>query len=127
MKPIKLIINTESQKYPIIIGENLISKISLFMKNNSIQFKKCLMVVDKNIPKKTFLKLKKSLKSKNIFVCFIKASEKNKNHKTVNHILEILLNKNFSREDCLITIGGGITGDVGGFAASLFNFATFKY
>ena len=54
MKPIKLIINTESQKYPIIIGENLISKISLFMKNNSIQFKKCLMVVDKNIPKKLF-------------------------------------------------------------------------
>jgi 3-dehydroquinate synthase len=31
-----------------------------------------------------------------------------------------LLDKNFSRQDCLITIGGGITGDVGGFAASLF-------
>ena len=31
-----------------------------------------------------------------------------------------MLNKNFSREDCLIAVGGGITGDVGGFAASLF-------
>ena len=31
-----------------------------------------------------------------------------------------MLKKNFSRQDCLITIGGGITGDVGGFAASLF-------
>jgi 3-dehydroquinate synthase len=38
----------------------------------------------------------------------------------VNEILKILLNKNFSRQDCLITIGGGITGDVGGFASSLF-------
>ena len=38
----------------------------------------------------------------------------------VNKILQILLNKNFSRQDCLITIGGGITGDVGGFAASLY-------
>jgi 3-dehydroquinate synthase len=38
----------------------------------------------------------------------------------VNDILKILLDKNFSRQDCLITIGGGITGDVGGFAASLF-------
>jgi 3-dehydroquinate synthase/shikimate kinase/3-dehydroquinate synthase len=31
-----------------------------------------------------------------------------------------LLNKNFSRNDCLISIGGGITGDISGFAASLF-------
>ena len=48
------------------------------------------------------------------------ANEKNKNINYVNKILKILLNKNFSRQDCLITIGGGITGDVGGFAASLY-------
>ena len=40
--------------------------------------------------------------------------------KTINSILQILLDKNFSREDCLIAVGGGITGDVSGFAASLF-------
>jgi 3-dehydroquinate synthase/shikimate kinase/3-dehydroquinate synthase len=34
--------------------------------------------------------------------------------------LDILLTKNFSREDCVISIGGGITGDISGFAASLF-------
>ena len=50
----------------------------------------------------------------------IDINEKNKNQKTINKILEILLNKNFSRQDCLIAIGGGITGDVSGFAASLF-------
>ena len=33
--------------------------------------------------------------------------------------MEILLRRNFSRQDCLITIGGGITGDLGGYAASL--------
>ena len=31
-----------------------------------------------------------------------------------------MLNKNFSREDILISIGGGITGDIAGYAASLF-------
>ena len=31
-----------------------------------------------------------------------------------------MLKENFSRNDCLISIGGGITGDVGGFAASIF-------
>jgi 3-dehydroquinate synthase/shikimate kinase/3-dehydroquinate synthase len=44
----------------------------------------------------------------------------NKNFNSANKILDILLNKNFSREDCVISIGGGITGDVSGFAASLF-------
>ena len=37
-----------------------------------------------------------------------------------NDILEFMLNKNFSRTDCLIAIGGGITGDISGFAASLY-------
>ena len=40
--------------------------------------------------------------------------------KNVNKILQFLLDKNFSRNDCLISIGGGITGDTSGFAASLF-------
>ena len=31
-----------------------------------------------------------------------------------------MLNKNFSREDILISVGGGITGDIAGYAASLF-------
>ena len=48
------------------------------------------------------------------------SNEKNKNLDTINKILQILLNKNFSRLDCVMTIGGGITGDVGGFAASLY-------
>ena len=34
--------------------------------------------------------------------------------------MDILLTKNFSRDDCVISIGGGITGDISGFAASLF-------
>ena len=49
MKPIKLIVKTNSEKYPIIIGRNLISNLSQILKKNSINFKKCLLVLDKNI------------------------------------------------------------------------------
>ena len=120
MKPIKLIVKTKSQEYPIIIGSNLVSKVALLIKNNSIKFNKCLLLVDKNVPKKIVIKIKKTLKNKDIFFHFINANEKNKNQKTINNILKILLDKNFSRQDCLIALGGGITGDLGGFAASLF-------
>ena len=120
MKPIKLKVKTKTQQYPIIIGSNLLLNISKIIKENSINFKKCLLVVDKNISKKIVLKLKKSLIKKNVYVYFLKASEINKNLNTVNKILDVLLNKNFSRKDCLISVGGGITGDISGFASSLF-------
>jgi 3-dehydroquinate synthase len=120
MKPIKLKINTKTQTYPIIIGSNLVSNLSNIAKNNSLNFKKCLLVIDKNISSKIITKVKKSLIKKNLTMYFFKASEKNKSQNSVNKILEILLSKNFSREDCLVSIGGGITGDISGFAASLF-------
>ena len=120
MKPIKLEINTINQKYPIIIGSNLSSTVSKIIDNNSINFNKCLLVVDTNVPKKIISKIKKNLNKKKLYIYFFKANEINKNLNTVNKILNILLNKNFSREDCIISIGGGITGDISGFAASLF-------
>ena len=120
MNTMKLIVKTDTQNYPIIIGSNLISKFPLLIKNSSIQFNKCLLVVDKKIPKKMIFKLKNSLKKKKIYLYFINAKEKNKNLRTTNEIIKILLDRNFSRQDCLIAIGGGITGDIVGFAASLF-------
>ena len=120
MKTVKLIIKTKTQKYPIIIGPNLISKLTLIMKYNSIHFDKCLFLIDSKVPKKAVSKLKKNFKNKKQYFHSIIADEKNKNQKTIDNIIEILLNKNFSRKDCLISVGGGITGDIGGFAASLF-------
>ena len=60
------------------------------------------------------------LNNKDLYIYYIKANEKNKNQRTTSEILEILLRRNFSREDVLISLGGGITGDVAGYAASLF-------
>mgnify|MGYP001263888084 CR=1 FL=1 len=120
MKQIKLIIKTNTQKYPIIIGSSLITNISSILKKNLIKFQKILIIVDNKVPKKFVNIIKKSLDKKKYNLLFINANEKNKSQKTLNNILNILLDKNFSRKDCLITLGGGITGDLGGFAASLF-------
>ncbi len=120
MNQIKLNIKTNTQKYPILIGNKLSANISQIIKSNSINFNRCLLVVDKNVPKKFVYIIKKSLKKKMSYIYYLKANELNKNMNSINKILEILLNKNFSRDDCLISIGGGITGDISGFTASLF-------
>ena len=120
MKPIKLNVKTRMHNYPIIIGSSLIGNLTKIFNKNSIRFNKCLLVIDKNVPKKMINKITKLLKRKKTCVIFFAASESNKNLKSANKIVEFLLKNNFSREDCLISIGGGITGDLSAFAASLF-------
>ncbi len=120
MKPIKLNVNTQNGKYPIIIGSNIIKDIFPYFKKNSIDFNQCLLIIDKKVPNIMITKITKSLKKKKISRFKFDANEKNKNVIIINKILQILLNKNFSRLDCVIAVGGGITGDVAGFAASLY-------
>jgi len=120
MRPIKLIIKTNSERYPIIIGHNLIYDLPIFLKNHLLPSNKFLLIIDKKVPKRFISIIEKSLKKVKIYKFFFSANEKRKNQKSVNKILTVLLDKNFSRQDCLISIGGGITGDVSGFAASLF-------
>jgi len=120
MNTIKLKINTKSNKYSILIGSGISSKLLKILNDNSIKFNKCLLVIDKKIPKFLINKIIKSLNNKKKIITFFNANEKNKNQLSVNKILKILLKNNFTRHDCLISIGGGITGDVSGFAASIF-------
>ena len=119
MKQAKLKVKTKNGQYPIIIGSNLISKLSRIFKDNSITFNKCFILIDKNLKKKIISELTKSIKQKKI-ICVFNSSEKNKNINSVIKILNLLQKNDFNRNDCLITIGGGITGDTGGFAASLY-------
>ena len=120
MKAIKLKVNTNLESYQIIIGSNLIKNLNQHLNKNKITFNQCLLVIDNNVPNKMISKITSSLKKKKVSKFIFKANEKNKNIKFINKILQILLNKNFSRQDCIISIGGGITGDVAGFAASLY-------
>ena len=71
MRITKLTIDAKSGKYPIYIGNELINNTSKILLENSIAFSKCLIVFDKNVPKKNLINLKKSLKKKrNIYIFF---------------------------------------------------------
>ncbi|MDA9663291.1 3-dehydroquinate synthase [Candidatus Pelagibacter sp.] len=119
MKKTSLKVRSKNHEYKIIIGNNLLVNFETIIKKNSVNFNKCLIVVDNNVPKNKLKKLKIAKNKKKIFYIF-KSSEKNKNQKNTNKILDILLKENFYRNDCLISVGGGITGDVCGYAASIF-------
>ena len=46
--------------------------------------------------------------------------EKSKNIKNIIHINDKLSKNNFSRDDLIVSLGGGVVGDLSGFAASIF-------
>ena len=116
----RLSVKTKDKSYPIYFGVNNCYKINKILVQNRINPKKLMVIYDKNIPKKIISKFKKKLnKNENIFLG-LKFTEKVKNLNTVKKILDILGKNNFNRNDCIISMGGGIAGDICAFAASIY-------
>ena len=120
MKSHKIKINTKSKKYSIFIGPKLINKLDKILISQKISLPKVMVVIDKNIPSKFKSILIKKLNSRFIKKYIFIANERNKNQKNVNLIQNILFKNRFNREDCIVAFGGGITGDVVGYCASIY-------
>ena len=110
----------KSEKYSIFIGENTINLLTKKIKTLCPETKKIGVIFDKNLPSKYKQKLKKKLKRYEVtFLPFV-ANEKNKSLTKTYSLLNILLSKNLKRSDLIIGFGGGITGDVTSFVASIY-------
>ncbi len=111
---------TLSDNYSIIIGSNILGLLKERIRSLCPKTKKIAIVLDKNVPSKFKENLKKKLNSYDLTFFRYDPSEKSKNLNTVNFFLNKLLANNFNRSDLLIAVGGGVTGDVAGFIASIF-------
>ena len=120
MKNQKINFKNKTQNYSVIIGKNSTSLLPKMIRSICPKTKKIALIVDKNIPAKFKKNLKSKLKNYKLLFLPFNASEKSKSLKTVDHYLSLLLSKNFNRSDLIIAVGGGITGDVTGFIASIF-------
>ena len=120
MKNQEIKFNNQKSKYSILIGKNALNELPRKIKLLCPNAKNVALILDKNIPSKFKKIIKNKLKNYNLLVLPFSANEKNKSINIVNHYLKILLSKKFNRSDLLIAAGGGITGDVAGFVASIF-------
>ena len=120
MKIQEIKFKSENHNYSIFIGKNTLNLLPKKIKLLCPKTKKIALIIDKNIPTKFKNNLKRKLKNYKILFLLLNANEKNKSTKTVDFYLKILLSKNFNRSDLIIGVGGGITGDIAGFVASIF-------
>ena len=109
-----------AHNYSLFIGSNTLNLLSNNIKRLCPKTQKIALIIDKNVPL-TFKKfLKKKLGNYSLLFLIINANEKTKSLKTVNFYLNKLLSKNFNRSDLVISIGGGIVGDIVGFTSSIY-------
>ena len=119
MKTTNLQVKNLNSNYSIVIGKNILSKIPGKIKTICPGAKKIALIIDKKIPKKFKDKLINILKRYDVYIFEYSVNEKFKSFSTVEKLVEKCLLNNFNRSDILISFGGGILGDLGGFAASI--------
>jgi len=106
------------RSYPIYIGKALLGKATLVRPH--IKGRQVLVVTNETVAR---LYLEKTLAA---FADFQTASvilpdgEKYKNLDVLNQIFDALLNQRFDRKTTLVALGGGVVGDMTGFAAACY-------
>ena len=107
----------KKDKYKIIIGRDAISKknLGLLIKEH----KKLLIISDNGIPANIINKVTSICKtSSKVSSLILTKGEKAKSLENFQKILNFLAQNNFDRSDAIVALGGGVIGDISGFAAS---------
>ena len=104
---------TNSRSYPIIIKEGALNESKTLLKEHLGAGRRYFVITNKTIAK-IYPEFLKGFEN----VIEIEDGEKFKNFKTFEYIISRLLKAKIERGDCIIAFGGGVVGDLAGFAAA---------
>jgi len=122
MKRIKVNLDKQSStSYEICIGHNILDRIGLVISKSNLA-RHYIVITDSNVSSLYREELLTALKNVNLNVDLIEfpAGEISKNTDTVLTIIKKLINLGADRNSALIALGGGVTGDMTGFIASIY-------
>lgn len=106
-------VNTK-EKYKVYIENGILDNAGEYLDLD----RKVLIVTDSNIPEEYVNKIKNKCREPYVYV--FKAGEESKNLDTFKDILKTMLENSFARGDAAVAVGGGVCGDMTGFAASCY-------
>jgi len=114
----KVNVNLGDQSYPILIGSNLLGDSSLI---NPYLGKGKLVVVTNEVVAPLYLEAVKSmLGGRCAGEIILPDGEQHKNLEVISEIYDYLLRNKFDRHTTLLALGGGVIGDITGFAAATY-------
>ena len=108
------------RSYPIHIGTGLLKRLDLILPH--IKQKKVVVVTNTTVAPLYLAMLRSTLESGGISVLpvVLPDGEQFKTWETLNQIFDALLGSRCERGTTLISLGGGVIGDMGGFAAACY-------
>ena len=110
-----------SVEYAILIGRGILGQLGEEIKKR-IQPCKAAIITDTTVEKLYAEKTELSLREAGFTTCrFVyPAGEQSKHIGTLSDILEFLAEEEMTRQDIIIALGGGVCGDMAGFAAAVY-------
>ncbi len=119
--PFSVTISGASGPYRVLVGRGLLDSLASLLEEYAPAHRYAL-VSDSNVAplygEPTILRLKDAGLNAELFT--FEAGERNKNRTTWSDLTDRLLAAGFGRDSCLIAMGGGVTGDLGGFVAATY-------
>lgn len=117
----KLYVDLKENSYNIFIEKGILNTIGEKIKD-IYKGKKVFILTDENVNKYYGNKVKESLEKEGFItkIMVLKPGEETKSFNTLPEIYNGLLDFKLNRKELIITLGGGVIGDLGGFAASSF-------
>ena len=112
----ELSVELGERSYPIYIGEGGLSNPDLFSPH--IRGQKVMIVTNDVVGPLYEHILRETLKNYDVDSVVLPDGEEHKNWSTLNLIFDALLEKQHSRHTTIIALGGGVVGDMAGFAAA---------
>ncbi len=113
-------VNLGERSYPIYIGQHLLNDTSIL--TQAIQAKRVVIVTNTVVAPLYLSALQQQLQGigKTVSAVVLPDGEEHKHWATLMQIFDHLLEQKCDRKTCLIALGGGVIGDMTGFAASAF-------
>lgn len=107
-------INLDADSYDILVERGLLESANEHLNLN----RRVLIVTDSGVPSEYAKTVAEQCRDSVIYT--IPQGEASKSLDMFGNLLETMLQNGFSRKDCVVAVGGGVVGDLSGFAASTY-------
>ena len=111
-----------SSDYDVLIGTGLIDTCGTHIRECLIRAQKALIVTDSNVAPLYLGRVRSSLEREGFSVSeyVFEAGEEKKNIDSIAGMWAVMAEEEFTRTDIVVSLGGGVATDMGGFAAATF-------
>jgi len=114
----RLTIDLGERSYPILIGPGLIDDAGEFA--DAIAARDVLVVTNEVVGPLYLARLLRSLDGRRVASVQLPDGEQHKTLETTGRIFDALVKERMNRDACVVALGGGVVGDMAGFAAACY-------